>query len=111
MQTLESDRMLSLEEAQRLSRRPKDIAADFSQRSQLQNRRGKLFNRSTNTIEDVGSQVNKEMELLEPFGHHTTEAARTRAIANGEALQSYDTGFDSDTSLDEENDSKKYSSV
>ena len=50
--------------------------------------------------------MNKEMELLAAFRHHTTKADRVHALANKEALPSYDTGFDSNTSSDNESDSK-----
>lgn len=46
------------------------------------------------------------MKLLEAFEHHTSEVARAPAIANGEGLPSYDIGFDSNTSSDEESDMK-----
>ena len=65
-----------------------------------------VFNQVTNTMEDNRTQMNKEVELLESFGHHTTEAAGVHVLANEEVLTLYDTGFDSNTSSDDESDSK-----
>ena len=46
------------------------------------------------------------MELFELFGDHTTEVVQRRSQADGETRPLYDASFNSDTSSDDENDSK-----
>ena len=65
-----------------------------------------VYDQVTNTIEVDKTELNAETELFTSFGDPTTEAVRRRAQANGETLPAYDGGFDSDTSSDDESESK-----
>ena len=68
--------------------------------------RTQVYDQAINTIEDDETNFNKGITVVELFRDHTTEVERRYVQANRETLPQYDTGFNSDTSFDDESDSK-----